>query len=89
MRFNVFDSRFDTYAVYLNGEIQKYATEADDSEGWVRTERTLKGWFPTSYRKREMKYGRVHITKMEGYDLSYFRAKEFVITEEQQVAETD
>lgn len=91
MKFNVCKQKFANYAVYLDGVIQKHAIEADDSEGWVRTERTMSSFFARPYQKKEIKYGRVHIVKMIDYDYEHFRAKDLILKEDKifEIGETD
>lgn len=78
MRFDVNDPKFKSYAVYLDGQIEKSAIEADDSLGWVRTKKVIRGWFARPYEKRETKYGKVHIVRMEGFDLEHYRHKDLI-----------
>jgi hypothetical protein len=76
MRFNVKSKHFKGYAVYLDGELQKHAVEADDCQGWVRTEvhhPSVPAWFQPARVERKTRYGRVHIVKMVDYPVDYYR----------------
>lgn len=80
MKFDIKDPNSKNYAVHLNGELQKYAIEADSVLGRVRTQKiTQSGWFGSSELDTfDVKYGRVHITKMEGYPLEDYRDKKLI-----------
>ncbi len=82
MRFTLDNPKFGNYAVYLNGQIEKSAIEADDDEGWVRIKTFEYVWGSRSLGKLEKKYGKIHIVKMVDIDTSYYRHKDLIADEE-------
>lgn len=76
MRFFIHDSKFDSFGVYLNGELQKFAIEADDMEGWVKTEQMHIGWMSKRHVEKKKRYGKIHFVRMLDYDMSHYRAQE-------------
>lgn len=80
MKFNIKDPNSKNYAVHLDGNLEKHAIEADTDLGIVKIHKiTHGGWFgAVPYEKFETKYGRVHITKMEGYSIEEYRDKKLI-----------
>lgn len=67
MRYRADDPKFDNYKVELDGVIQPDAVEADDVEGWVKTEKTKTVWMKSWVEKKTL-YGRVFIIRFESAD---------------------
>ena len=80
MKFDIKDTNSKKYAVYLDGELQKDAIEADDVLGKVKvcklSNNSWYGW--GSGNKEKIKYGCVHIVVMEDYDLEEYRSKDLI-----------
>jgi hypothetical protein len=79
MKFDINNPSSKMYAVYLDGEIEKSAIEADSDLGKVRILHARKNdWGWSSVTTEETRYGRVHIVKMEGFDMSHYRSAEVI-----------
>lgn len=80
MKFNIKDPNSKNYAVHLDGILQKNAIEADTDLGKVKTlVISHNGWFGSNEVDTfDVKYGRVHITRMEGYSIEEYRDKKLI-----------
>lgn len=67
MRYKADDPKFKNYKVELDGKLIDNVVEADDNEGWVRTEVKKSMWM-SSWTERKTHYGRVFIVRYEDYD---------------------